>query len=390
MLTIYRRHQKRCKHRLDGRKYRHCQCVIWVDGILAGVEVRESLKLRDWQRAQETVREWEALGTVADASGPITIKQAWEKYQEDAKARKLTESSIYKYELLSRQMQMFAEGAGYRFLAELTVDVLTTFRAGWKDGPLSSLKKLERMRTFFNFALRRKWVSDNPAVEIKAPKVQLRPTLPFTHDELVKTLTAIEKRASEAAHNGRANVARLRTLVLLLRYSGMRIGDAVSLSVDRINGNRLFLYTAKTGTPVYTVLPDFLVRALDATPRMTERYYFWTGEGKLSTAVRLWDMRLKRAFEKAGIVKGHAHRFRDTYAVALLLEGVPMERVSILLGHTSIRVTEKHYNPWVRARQEQLEADVARVLLNDPLALLEAQAQTKGTRGVHGAHKTIN
>jgi integrase/recombinase XerD len=152
----------------------------------------------------------------------------------------------------------------------------------------------------------------------------------------------------------------------------------------------LFLYTAKTGTPVYTVLPDFLVKALEATPRLTERYYFWTGVGKLATAVRLWDMRLKRGFEKAGIVKGHAHRLRDTYAVALLLEGVPMERVSILLGHTSIRVTEKHYSPWVRARQEQLEADVARVLRNDPLALLEEQMQTKGTREVRGERRVIN
>jgi integrase len=197
---------------------------------------------------------------------------------------------------------------------------------------------------------------------------------------MLKILAAIEKRALETAHNGRANAARLRTLVLLLRYSGMRIGDAVSLRVDRIDGNRLFLYTAKTGTPVYTVLPEFLVKALEATPRVTEQYYFWTGVGRLATAVCMWDMRLKRGFENAGIVKGHAHRFRDTYAVALLLEGVPMERVSILLGHTSIRVTEKHYSPWVRARQEQLEADVARVLFNDPLALLEAQLQTKVTQ----------
>jgi integrase len=380
MLTIYRRHRKSCSHRTEGRAYRRCQCPIWVDGILAGKEIRESLKLRDWQRAQEKVRDWEAEGKLAGATEPVTIKQAWEKYQEDAKARKLTESSIYKYELLSRQMQEFSERVGHRFLFELTVEVLTTFRATWKDGALSSLKKLERMRTFFNFAVRRKWVSDNPALELKAPKVQLRPTLPFTHDEMVKILAAIEKRALETAHNGRANAARLRTLVLLLRYSGMRIGDAVSLTVDRIDGNRLFVYTAKTGTPVYTVLPDFLVKALEATPRVTERYYFWTGVGRLATAVRMWDMRLKRGFEKAGIVKGHAHRFRDTYAVALLLEGVPMERVSILLGHTSIRVTEKYYSPWVRARQEQLEADVARVLRNDPLALLEAQLQTKVTQ----------
>ena len=287
-------------------------------------------------------------------------------------------------------MQEFTDHAGYRFLSELTVDVLTSFRTTWKDGALSSLKKLERMRTFFSFAVRRKWVSDNPALELKAPKVQLRPTLPFTHDEMLKILAAIEKRAVEAAHNGRENVARLRTLVLLLRYSGMRIGDAVSLTVDRIAGNRLFLYTAKTGTPVYTVLPDFLVKALEATPRMTELYYFWTGTGKLSTAVRMWDMRLKRAFEKAEIVNGHAHRFRDSFAVALLLDSVPMERVSMLLGHTSIRVTEKHYSPWVRARQEQLEADVARVLRNDPLALLEEQLQAKGTQEVRGVRRVIN
>jgi integrase/recombinase XerD len=170
----------------------------------------------------------------------------------------------------------------------------------------------------------------------------------------------------------------------------MRIGDAVSLSVERINGNRLFLYTAKTGTPVYTVLPEFLVKALEATPRVTERYYFWTGVGKLSSAVRLWDTRLKRVFDKAEIVNGHAHRFRDTYAVALLLEGAPIERVSILLGHTSIRVTERHYSPWVRARQEQLEADVERVLRGDKLAILEAEAQTKGTQGVHAARSPVN
>ena len=33
---------------------------------------------------------------------------------------------------------------------------------------------------------------------------------------------------------------------------------------------------------------------------------------------------------------------------------------AILLGHQSVRITEKHYAPWVRARQEQLEADVRR------------------------------
>ena len=45
------------------------------------------------------------------------------------------------------------------------------------------------------------------------------------------------------------NAVRLRALVLLLRYSGLRIRDAVTLSRNRIQGDKLFLYTAKTGTP---------------------------------------------------------------------------------------------------------------------------------------------
>jgi hypothetical protein len=79
------------------------------------------------------------------------------------------------------------------------------------------------------------------------------------------------------------------------------------------------------------------------------------------------------------IAEGHAHRFRDTFAVELLLAGVPLERVSVLLGHSSIKVTEKPYSPWIRERQEQAEADVKRAWAQDPLALLES----KGTLEVH-------
>jgi integrase/recombinase XerD len=373
MLTIYRRHKKNCEHRKDGRNYRGCHCPLWVDGFLAGQEICKSLDLADWQKAQDVAREMEATESKPKVTDePVMIAQGWDKFLEDAKARNLTEPSIYKYELLSRQMKSFAEKYGYRFLSELTLDILSIFRAEWKDGALSSVKKLERLRTFLRFALDRKWITVNPALKLRSPKLQLRPTLPFIHQEMVSILTAIEAYAAMTVHNGRSNAHRMRSLVLLLRYSGMRIGDAVRITPDRINGNRLFLYTAKTGTPVHTVLPDFVVKALDATPKMTKEYYFWTGTGKLSTAVRMWDMRLNRIFEKAKIVKDHVHRFRDTFAVAVLLEGVPMERVSILLGHTSIRVTERHYAPWVRSCQEQLEANVSRVWSSDPLALLES------------------
>jgi len=39
------------------------------------------------------------------------------------------------------------------------------------------------------------------------------------------------------------------------------------LSTDRVQGNRLFLYTQKTGVAVYRVLPDFVVKTLESSPR---------------------------------------------------------------------------------------------------------------------------
>jgi hypothetical protein len=73
-------------------------------------------------------------------------------------------------------------------------------------------------------------------------------------------------------------------------------------------------------------------------------------------------------------------------AVELLKAGTPIERVSILLGHASVRITEKHYNPWNRARQEQAEADVTRAWASDPVMLLE----NEGTCGVREARDPVN
>jgi integrase/recombinase XerD len=388
MLTIYRRHRKDCSHRNQGRRYRRCRCPIWVDGFLGGQEIRRATGIRDWEKAQMRVREWEAEGQLQaePKAPPITVSEAFEAFLRDAKARNLREKTIYKYQLLSRQLEQFAQADGFRFLKELDSPALRKFRATWKDGNLAALKKLERLRTFFRFAQSSKWIKDNSASELKNPKVSARPTMPFTHEEMIRILHACDKSHEESNSTGKLNARRLRALVLLLRYSGMRIGDAVSCSTERLNGNKLLLYTQKTGVPVYCPLPDFVVKALEEITPLSERYFFWTGASKLQTATGDWQAKLKKLFEKAELPDGHAHRFRDTFAVELLLAGVPLERVSVLLGHTSIRITEKHYAPWVRARQEQAEADVRRAWGQDPVALLEA----KGTPEVHEKGSVVN
>jgi integrase/recombinase XerD len=100
--------------------------------------------------------------------------------------------------------------------------------------------------------------------------------------------------------------------------------------------------------------------------------------------VKDWQGRLRTLFDLAGVSKGDgfmvSHRFRDTFLVELLLAGVPIERVSVLLGHSSVRITEKHYNPWVRSRQEQLEADLRSAWKHDPMQEGTKRVQKQNAR----------
>jgi len=219
---------------------------------------------------------------------------------------------------------------------------------------LAAKKKLEHLRAFFRFAYESNWMDSKPAAKLKPPVITESPTLPFSKEEMGRILNACNE------YPDKRNAIRLRALVLLLRYSGLRFTDATKLSRDRITGDNLLLYTAKTGTPVNCPLPPIVIAALAAIP-VDGPYYFWTGKSATKgLAGSIWWRPLHRLFALAKVSNGHAHRFRDTFAVELLLAGVPIDRVSVLLGHRSVRITEKHYAPWVRSRQEQLEADVRR------------------------------
>src|SRR5262249_17212327 len=108
---------------------------------------------------------------------------------------------------------------------------------------------------------------------------------------------------------------------------------------------------------VWIPIPSFVSAVLEQVPRHGD-YYFQTGEAERKTVRGMWDRTLRIIFAMAGIKGGHAHRFRDTSAVELLLQGVDLQDASILLGHSATKVTEKHYALWVKARQERLEAAV--------------------------------
>jgi hypothetical protein len=167
--------------------------IFWgpdVMACLAGSEVRLSLDTRDVKKASQKVHEWEAKERVIERGAAVTLADAWTSMIADLEARKLSHETIRKYKLLERQMKTYGIERGLTIIAQFDLDMLSRFRATWKDGPRTSSKNLERLRAFFRFAHDRQWIETNPASKIKLPKVSVRPTMPITHEEMVKTLTA--------------------------------------------------------------------------------------------------------------------------------------------------------------------------------------------------------
>jgi integrase/recombinase XerD len=303
------------------------------------------------------VRGWEASGEIGVVKPEIPdIPDAVERFFEDAKSRGLSEATIGKQNVLLRKRFLpWCKTRGFYSLKQIGVDEITQFRSTWTDSPISKYKKQERLKGFFHFCVAREWMRTNPVAALKPIKVPPSPTLPFDEEQMTAILKACDRYSINGIY-GEHNCTRLHALTLLMRYSGLRIGDAVTCARDRLVDSKLFLYQAKTGTPVYCPLPPLVVDALSEVKGPNPKYFFWTGNGKTKSAVADAQRSFRKLFELAK-VEGHPHMFRDTFAVELLKHGVPLETVSMLLGHASIKVTEKHYKPWVKTLQDKLEAE---------------------------------
>ena len=147
------------------------------------------------------------------------------------------------------------------------------------------------------------WLDRNPAKVIRLPVVDFIPTMPFTAEDMEKILWAADTVREIHPKMNPGIERKLRALILLMRYSGLRISDAVMLRRERIVKGKLFLYQAKTKQPVWIPLPPVVIETLKEIDEGTT-YYFWTGRGKERHAPTEWQDRLKKVFIIAGIPDG--------------------------------------------------------------------------------------
>ena len=188
--------------------------------------------------------------------------------------------------------------------------------------------------------------------------------MPLTKKEYERLLKTIPDTFSGHHRFLPQKAATVRALVQLMRWSGLAIRDAVTLRRDEIIFDkpkglyRIVTARQKTGTHVSVPIPLKIAKELLAVLNGNEVYVFWSGNGQEQSAVTHWQDDMRTLFKAAGIASAGnmlSHRLRDTFAVDLLEKGVPLEEVSKLLGHESIKTTERHYAKWVKGRQDRLD-----------------------------------
>jgi|SRR5215471_2502636 len=425
MLKTFRRHQTPCKRAEWDQGYTRCNCPIVIRGTLNQKRITQAVSkflpephCRDMMAAMELARLWEQTGSVIvppppahavpepeakDDDGRIRIEAAVNAYIKDAKDRNNKEGTLEKKEnLFARRWKKnakdhekvpstapsllrFCDHKGIRFLNQLDLAMIQEWRSTWDCTSLVRHKRQSSVIGFYWFCERAGWLPRNYAHDLTLGLGKIRVDAPETgyftppqYQTLLDTTYLYSDRPSVDKHNGPLTVGghRIRAVMELMRWTGLRVGDAATLERRRLVFDgalwSVIVRQRKTGDPVFCPIPPHVAELLNTVPasqkgNTNERYFFWTGHGKPKTLVANWQRSFGKLFAMAALkeygdklLRCHPHMFRDTFAVESILHGVDIKVVSVILGHKSVQTTEDHYMPWVRARQRGLNEQVER------------------------------
>lgn len=373
-MTPYRRHTKTCDHRAKGAHYSLCDCPIWVYGQLPdGRPIRQSLQTTDWTRAERRI---ENFDPATDPAAALTLHQALDAYTRDLKARALAPATLQIYDTLFDHLRNAVPSTTP--LTAIDAAVLEQFRAARRRiahdesehplKPSTQQKEIGYLRAFFSWCLTHRYIEQNPAKLLRMPRVEPLTTKPYEAHEVQALISACDLLASSNPAETPYIRRRARAIVLTLLYSGLRISDLCKLRREALDPTTGYLFlrrTQKTGVPVRVKLPPDAVEALNRIRAVHPDYYFWRGSGAWSTLRNSVTLTIARLGKIAGVA-ARPHRFRDTFAVALLTGGASLRTVQQLLGHESIQVTERHYAHFVADHQRLLDQATANIDFGAP------------------------
>jgi integrase/recombinase XerD len=212
--------------------------------------------------------------------------------------------------------------------------------------PATAARRRAAVRQFYRFVLGERWRADDPSRRVDAPK-QGRP--------LPKVLSRAEVDALIAAGAARDGAAGLRLgcLIELIYASGLRVSEALSLSLAAVAQDPAYLIVRGKGgkerlaplnPPARAAIKAYLaVRAAFVPKGLRPNPWLFASRGaggRLTT--RRFAQLLDAAAREAGVdpAKVSPHVLRHAFATHLLERGADLRVVQTLLGHADIATTQ--------------------------------------------------
>jgi|WetSurMetagenome_2_1015567.scaffolds.fasta_scaffold00088_38 integrase len=307
--------------------------VWWMSFSVAGRRYRESTGTEDKKQAvrifdkvkgQIAERQW-----FPDSQKPdCTFDQLVEKFQAFSQGRY---RSAFHVNLIP---QLQARFSGYR-LSEITLEQLEKFQSerltkgkkGKPNKPATVNRLLAVMSRMLNKAVQWDMLSKVPKVEaLKEHNKRLR----YLSTDEVHRL--IEKCPEH-----------LRPIVTMAVNTGMRAGEMLSLKWGQLDLQNGFILLQKTKSGYKREIPinkTLWTMLLDMPSRFKGDAVFINSQtGKCFTEI---GKAFERACVNAGIKDFHFHDLRHTAASNMVMAGMDIVTVQQILGHTTLRMTERY------------------------------------------------
>lgn len=200
-------------------------------------------------------------------------------------------------------------------------------------GPSTAGSILRTLRMALEDGVRNHDLPENPAANVKPPRVEREPVQPMTPDEARRIIEAVRG-------------SWLELPVRFLLGSGCRIGEACGLNQGDVGEGFVRLRKPKT-VPRVTLISadaqDALTEAIRQAPRRgpKEPVFFGPNSGDRMTR-EVVSKGLARELVRAGLPRRTAHALRHGVATLMLADGVSMKIIAEQLGNSERQASQTY------------------------------------------------
>jgi integrase/recombinase XerC len=220
-----------------------------------------------------------------------------------------------------------------------------------KESTKTVLRRLSALRSFFKFAVREKFVLENPLEEIESPKRGRSLPVTISYGEVQHLL----EQPDLSSHLG----VRDRALMELMYSSGLRLSEIVGLNQRQFDvKNRMLAIFGKgkkeRRSPITETAAHWISRYLEHPKRVQgdSEAIFLNSRGK-RLSPRSVDRNFADYLKKSGLSqKITPHTIRHTIATHWLENGMDLKTIQMLLGHSSLATTTIYTHVSTKLKRE--------------------------------------